>query len=157
MCACILHVCCIYERSCNSKCSVHVYHLPPRLKVKCPPQRKKLRWKIAPAGYKLCAPLIPSHLHPLFFSALYNLMLPGLFEEFLLQVPSSSLWKIHTQLLQRSSSSKDFARWEVAAMSWCVPVSEWSVNTGKKLSQTLQFSFFGRSQLSSWEARYLFY
>ena len=37
-------------------------------------------------------------------------MLPGLFEEFLLQVPSSSLWKIHTQLLQRLNSSKDFAR-----------------------------------------------
>lgn len=60
-------------------------------------------------------------VHPFvhILTALYNLMLPGLFEVFLLQVPCSSWWKIHIQLLQIPNSSKDFSTQEVAVVPMC--------------------------------------
>lgn len=125
LCACIIHVDCMYELPCDFKLEVQVHHLPYRVKINCPPRRKN-NWKceIVLAEYKLCAPLARSRVHPLFFSALYNLVLPGLFKEFLLLVPSSGLWKIHIQLLQRLNPTKDFARQEVAALLWYTPISE---------------------------------
>ena len=103
-----LHVCahtcdCVHETYMFVICvDVHValhvkvqlYHLAYRVKINCRSQKKKKKKskrKIAFAGYKLCSPFAHSRLHPLFSSVLYNLMLPGLFEEFLLQVPSSTL------------------------------------------------------------------
>lgn len=150
LCACIIRVDCMYELPCDFKLQVQVHNLPRRVKINCPPQRKN-DWKrdIVLAEYKPSAPLTCSRVHPLLFSALYNLVLPGLLEEFSLLVPSSGLWKIHIQLLQRLNPTKDFARQEGAAVLQYTPVSEWSLNTGGRLSQTFQLEFFDRAQLSN--------
>lgn len=85
--------------------------------------RTKPKRRAVPPGCSRCTPL-SAHIR----TALYNLMLPGLFEVFLLQVPCSNWWKIYIQLLQIPNSSKDFfffflrKRWQ---LSPCAPASEY--------------------------------
>lgn len=92
--ACTMHVCCNmnFHMILNVRFTCTTYL--PGWKLCVPPKTKKIsKWKTALVGCKACAPFGYSRLHSLFFSTSYNLILPGQFEEFLLQVLSSSLWK----------------------------------------------------------------